>query len=570
MCVDSQRYLGAMLPYVHHPPVADTLAQIVTVSHLASAHGGVGPQATLSSTGASGGGGMGGGGMFGGGMFGGFGSLMGGGGFGGLGADQRQAESPFAGQLTLYGQRGVSAPPAARLALWRTLSPWGFLAVLASHVHRAEYAPVRGHATAAADVLLHLVRFATADQHGDLLLGVLGNAGGGGARGGSAVLRSLARGASWPKPGADFPAALPPASPTALYCAGGDVPERQRECMRVAAELMRLAFLDQVPAPPDAAGGGLAGAGLQPPRMVENRLARAAPSFASAVVAFLPQVGQSEGGGEAAVGRGRGLPAAGGPVRGWGGSSCGPLSCTLLLLLLPQIGYALCRVNVALSGATPVVGRRGSVTGGAAGAAAAAAAGGAKKKRNKKKKGGAGAAAGGASAGGGGTASPSVGPAVTPAHGGGDDDDDEDAVPFSAKTDSPAFGGGDASRSRSASAATMPALSLDGASDSARGDTSGGAAAASDTASQQPRKAPPAPAARVPFRHPGHDYQAPFGLFRLYASQLLSLLVQVWRAMVNCVGGGSSAGAQRRLCRRPSHSRAPVPTRPSPPCSARA
>lgn len=462
ICIDSQRYLGAMLPYLHHPPVADTLAQIVCVSHLASAHGGVGPQATLSSSGSSGGG-LGGvfGGM-GGGMFGSFG-MMGGGGFGGFGGGgDRQPESPFAGQLTLYGQRGVAVPPAARLALWRSLSPWGFLAVLASHVHRAEYAPVRGHATAAVDVLLHIVRLAAADAHGDLLLAVLGTtvggAAAGGVRGGSAVMRALARGASWPKPGVDFPAAAPPAPSAALYCAGGDVPERQRECMRVAAELVRVSFVDQVPAAPDAPGSGMGANPLQPPRMVDNRLARSAQAFASALVAFLP-----------------------------------------------QIGFALCRVNAALAGPAGAagLGRRASTVLGSGAAAAA----GAKKKRNKKKKGGAAAQAAAAAAGGSG--------AVAATGVDGDEDDDE-AVPLSSKLDSPSFSG-TAERERSMSSATMQTLSLDGASPTH-------AAGAGRSAPGRPQQQP---AQRASYRHPGHEYPAPFGMFRLYAAQLLAQLVQV-------------------------------------------
>lgn len=471
VCVDSQRYVGALLPYLHHPPVADTLAQIVCVSHLASAHGGIGPQATLTSSGggASGMGGMFGG--FGGMMGGGFGGLMGGGGFG----MDRQPESPFTGHLTLYGQRGVPVPPAARLALWRSLSPWGFLSVLASHVHRIEYAPVRGHATAAADVLLHLVRLAAADQQGDLLLGVLGNTGASaGARGGSAVLRSLAHAACWPQPGADFPAAAPPAPPASLYCSGGEVPERQRESMRVAAELVRVAFQDHVPAPPEGAAVGMGPSPLQQPRLVENRLARSAPAFAAAVVAFLP-----------------------------------------------QLGWALCRVHAALTGGGGGAGgaahggsRRGSaVTGGLLGAAL-----GPKKRRVKKKKHASAAAA---------TALTVAVPGAPPAAE-GDDDEDDTPAPTS-KTDSPGFGaaGSVASRGRSISSATtsMQPLSLDDGGGG--GALKAGGSARVSSAGEAGGKGPlPQPQAR-PYRHPGHDYVAPFGMYRLHAAQLLALLVQV-------------------------------------------
>ena len=58
--------------------------------------------------------------------------------------------------------------------------------------------PMHGFSSAAADVLLHLVRLASADQHGDLPLGVLGITGtAAGCRGGtlsSAASRAVRRG----------------------------------------------------------------------------------------------------------------------------------------------------------------------------------------------------------------------------------------------------------------------------------------------------------------------------------------------------------------------------------------
>ena len=57
---------------------------------------------------------------------------------------------------------------------------------------------MHGFSSAAADVLLHLVRLASADQHGDLPLGVLGITGtAAGCRGGtlsSAASRAVRRG----------------------------------------------------------------------------------------------------------------------------------------------------------------------------------------------------------------------------------------------------------------------------------------------------------------------------------------------------------------------------------------
>lgn len=499
VCHDSQRYVGAMLPYLHHPPVADTLAQIVCVSHLTSAQGGVGPQANLTSTGASNALAFGG---LGGGMFG-----FGGGFLSGF-ADRQ--DSAFAGQLTLYGQRGVVVPQAARMAMWRSLSAWGFLSVLASHVHRSEYAPVRGHASAAADLLLHLARVASADPHGDLLLGVLSSGKGGSVpahvshhnhHGGgvvsaplpaSLVMRGLLHGACWPKPGVDFPVVSASlggggsSSASAGYCSGGDVPERQRECMRVAAELVRLSFLDTVPAAAEPGGmGGMGSNPLQPQRMVENKLARAAPVLASTVVAALP-----------------------------------------------QIGFALCRVNAALSPGSSAGGaRRGSL--GVAGAATAAAAG-AKKKRAKKKK--AGAAGQGSSSASASATSAAIATAAT-----GDEDEEDDAAAANtattpkaaaSKDESPRSSFGDQSPlfALAAAVSTPSLLQLSGESSPASSVqpspalATATAASAAAGASKQLQQGSTQQTKR--YAHPGHDYPAPFGLFRLSAAQLLASLVQ--------------------------------------------
>jgi hypothetical protein len=60
------------------------------------------------------------------------------------------------GPLTAYSTRGVTPNITTRPALWRSLAGWGFLNVLASHIHRPEYACVPEHVSAAADAFLQV------------------------------------------------------------------------------------------------------------------------------------------------------------------------------------------------------------------------------------------------------------------------------------------------------------------------------------------------------------------------------------------------------------------------------
>jgi hypothetical protein len=197
---DSQRFVGAALPFLSHEPVADLVVQLVLVSHLASAHGGAGASATLGSPpggggglglGLGGGGGYGGGGQHGmgvGGGFGGglFGGLMGGGGGGGGGgygrfgggANAHANATSYEGALPMYSTRaggpgssmgmgmgghhgqfggygggmgmggGGGALALAKRLLSRSLAGWGFLSVLASHVSGVAYAASGAHCEA--------------------------------------------------------------------------------------------------------------------------------------------------------------------------------------------------------------------------------------------------------------------------------------------------------------------------------------------------------------------------------------------------------------------------------------
>jgi hypothetical protein len=445
---------------------------------------------------------MGGFGGMGGGMFG-FGGFMG----GGL---PDRAESAFSGQLTLYGQRGIVAPLAARMAMWRSLSTWGFLSVLASHVHRSEYAPVRGHSSAAADLLLHLVRVASGDSHGDLLLGVFSSGSSSGLHGGAPsgiVLKGLLHGACWPKPGVDYAVVASgssgPADPafSAGYCSGGEVPERQRECMRVVAEVVRISFLDTVPAPADPNSmGGMGGGPMQLQRMVENKLARAAPIVASTVVAALP-----------------------------------------------QIGFALCRVNAALNPAAVGGGRRGSAAAIASGAAAFVVP--AKKKRSKKKKG----ANGGISVQTAGAAASTTSAPSSPTAANDDEDEEDAASTPAASLDVSSV----ASQNSPALCGQAIGSSLQPLQQPPAEPSSWPALPATPNADERSVHQQNAGGFQVPPKklhlHPGHDYPAPFGLFRLAAAQLLSSLVQV-----------SARAADHRLslhshsvCASPTHSATP-------------
>lgn len=498
---DSQRYVGSMLQYLHHPPVADTLVQLVTLCHTASAQGGAGVGTATNLPGSAGAaqglnGGMG---------AGGFGAP---GGLGGMFGMHGPRAAAAAGNLTtydkplmLYSQRGVPASPPARTLLWRSLAGWGFLGVLASHVYRPEYAGVPEHASAAADALLALCRCLCGDDRADALLAPIATS--------PMLLRGLLAAACWPAPGADFTESGTGGGEGGL-CAPPPLgvhgpPERQRECLRVLLELAELAFTDIVTgAMPDGTGGGVqVGLPATPgPRQVENRLARMSGVIAATLVGGLPALGASlvrvhralhpetvgavlghkahhhhhhHTGAHAAAtsagGKGAATPA-GASESGAGESS-------------------------AAAPGSPAV---------AGGAAAAAAAKKRRKKKGKKSLGGA------------------ASPAPSSAAGGEDGGDEEED------------GGGDDSSSAApseppaadaaAGGAPAPADPAADATSSAVTAAGAGKKAGSALGASAPSPAAAAAAVTRPYRHPGHDYTAPFGTYRLAALQLIALLAE--------------------------------------------
>ena len=387
---DSQRYIGSLLPFLHVPAVADALVQIVTLTHTASAGGGAGPSATLGPLGGARGESLSQGAAAGGSGF--LAGLRGNsllGGFGGGWGGQQQgtpasrmlahatpapavpSTTAFSGPLGFYAQKGNAPLPAALATLHRSLTGWGFLAVLGAHVYRAEFSPARQHATGAADALTHILRAAAHDDRYDSLLQPLATC--------PALLSGLCAAASGCAAGlsggVDY-------DPSQGYCgAGGGVPHRQAEAMRVLRALTALAFTDSVYAGGEAgsalaaatsaaiaSGAGVPAAGM--PRMVPCRLAPYAGVLARALIAALPRLGGALVGMHRAMhpgvqlgGGGRGLAARPGRKRsrrqlarsacqwtaaalgGWGGAVGGArrrrvrrrTALTSLLLLLPLL-----------------------------------------------------------------------------------------------------------------------------------------------------------------------------------------------------------------------------------------
>lgn len=458
----SETYLGDMLPYLHHPPVADAVTQLVLVSYLASAHGGSGPSATLRpsmDTPAAG-------------LF--------------TAPDADAAEpgtTDYRSSLAMYGTTGPAPSARTRAVVWNALGSWGFLGVLASHVYRPEYAGHEEHVTAAADVFVQLVHTLASDERASLLLAPLGHT--------PACMRGLLHAACWPAAGVDYPFSgrmlpgtdvdagyyrdgrplAPPADDEAsasadplLAVAGtlASAPARQREAMRLVQEVLALASKEAIRQPLD--NGMAVGLGSQEVimaltlgnRTVENKLAKFnGAAIRRAAVAALPALAHALVRAHKVLHSGAALaktPAPKAvPVVAGGAGTPGSVAGTPSALTSPA-----------------------STTGGG---------GGKKKSKNKKKKGKGGN--GGGAAGG----------AATPSGAGDDDSEGEDG---GATTSSPA-------------ATPRPEETA--------------VVTASTAAVPAPSPAAPAPAPRS-YRHPGHAYTVPFGEFRLRAAQVIAGLVK--------------------------------------------
>jgi hypothetical protein len=284
---DTQRHLGGLLNFLHHPPVADTLLQLVTVNHLSSASGGAGPNATLNGPNNNGGG-MGGGfgrGMVGGGLafLSGFSGLGGGG-----GGDGKPSLTTYNAPLTIYGTRANSTSiplPITRGHVMKSLGGWGFLSVLAAHVYRPEFAASSDHCENAADVFVFLLHNWATEERADNLFQALASD--------QRVLRGLATAAMITRPGIDFDPLTSSTGVVGVIPVSSIMPPRQRASMRVLNELASLSFKPLLPHLTDAAGSPLQ-IGVQP-TLVENRLYKHAPVIGETLVAFLPRLAATLG-----------------------------------------------------------------------------------------------------------------------------------------------------------------------------------------------------------------------------------------------------------------------------------
>lgn len=483
---DSQRYIGSMLLYLHHAPVADTLVQLVLLNHMASAQGGAGPHASLNGGQSpfGGGGGMGG-------------FPFGGGSFGVRSA----TVTNYDGAMTMYSSRGTAASPPSRPLLWKSLAGWGFMSVLAAHVFRPDYACVPEHVQASADAFVQIVKVLAGDDRADVMLGpVLRSV---------STLRGLVTGACWPLPGVDYPRSgkwLRTHDAEDSYAADGLVPARQRECMRVLHELAVLMHSPTVPAPHDSASG-MAGFGGGPmaviQRMVDNGTLRHARVVTRVLVAALPQIGFAlcrlqhalqpdvvvvKSGHKA--GKHGGKPAAPGAATAQTSSSSG--------------GMVHASSDASIAASTPGVPDGSTTEASTPGDAAAVSTSAAAKKRRKKKKSGAA----------GGKAAASAGEDAE------EHEEAEDAAPTSASAvsvDAPPTAAAVASGSEPSEPVTTT-LTATSAANSATSTPA--------TVAPRARARSVAEAATYVHKHPGHAYAAPFGMFRLYAAQLIAVLAR--------------------------------------------
>jgi hypothetical protein len=476
---DSQRYIGSLLPYLHHPPVADTLLRLVLANHSLSAQGTarpIYPSGPAQNPMAA--------------MF-------------GLQQDPSR-------MLPIYQVPGAAASQRWKHNLWKNLASWGFLGVLASHVYRPEYAVCPAHMAAAADAFGVLTQTLATDAAAEPLFAPFAKP--------SRLLRGLAQGACWPVAGVDFPRVGRPLPGNigidAGYCRSGDgpgpgcwhsaagrvvtVPARQQECMRMLRLLLGLTTTATLEVPIEPLQMTPAGQPtIQQFRSVANRLAEAqGESILHAFVAMLPSVAQALVRAHQAINPDRPLqrtppPTAAGPG------------------IVPARPSAASDLSGSLALASP---GSGSIPGDLLSSESTTTKKKKKNKKNKKDKKK--------------VAASSTSSAAGSVSGAGEEEDDDEDDADTVATEGPHSPLPSAARIHAAGSAAEDGSGAAGSLVPVTGNASAGSKASPNGPGALYAAAGGAAGAFAhASRHPGHQYTAPFGQFRLQATQMIAILL---------------------------------------------